>query len=262
MHVVSRSRGDFIIKSDDSISRTHATLELDKGNLYLIDNGSKYGTYLNAGIDKKVKLEANTKTTLRKGDKIRFGLTNSKYALEQLKIVTLTSQIKPDKALDLQNTLSCIGGAIVDKFSDSCTHLTMDSIYVTIKVLLALVANIPIVTPKYWQDLSELIFNESKIIHDCSAYLPPRSESLLRDKTADFHLNPARKVLFEGKKFYFITKKNMDLYSNIITMAGMYILNRNKTSSIHNKLILKVDPAIILETESLIKNLSAKIRLL
>lgn len=104
----------------------------------------------------------------------------------------------------------------------------METLSVTFKVLLALLVEIPIVTPKYWNDLKESILTEKKIISNCKDYVPSISEPILRDKIEDFYVNPARKELFKNIKFYFLLKRDMNLYKQIIILAGMFLKTFSK----------------------------------
>lgn len=222
-HVISRSNGDLIILDDKSISRSHANLELKNERLFLIDLNSKYGTYLNNGIETKTRIKPNVQIELKCGDNIKFGQLSCDWIVDEFKVNTLASQLKIDQRTNLIKTLDQIGGKLITDFKDDCTHLTMDNIAVTIKVLQALIMGIPIVTSKYWKALFDSIKNE-KLILSFRNFMPPISEGFLRANNEDFYINKNRKTLFKDLKFYFMLKRHMDSFENVINMAGMMIL--------------------------------------
>lgn len=63
----SKPNNDLCIKGDDYVSGNHAYLSYQKGSLFLFDQDSRNGTYLN---DKQV---TKTPSVLRNGDHIRLG---------------------------------------------------------------------------------------------------------------------------------------------------------------------------------------------
>jgi pSer/pThr/pTyr-binding forkhead associated (FHA) protein len=61
------SNNDLCIPGDDSVSGNHAYLRYEKGGLFLFDQGSLNGTFLN---DQRV---TGTPLMVRHGDRIRLG---------------------------------------------------------------------------------------------------------------------------------------------------------------------------------------------
>jgi len=69
---------DFQITKDSQISREHFAIEKDEdGEFILVELGSSNGTFIN-----DEKLEANSITKLKDGDKIRAGRQNFRYKVK------------------------------------------------------------------------------------------------------------------------------------------------------------------------------------
>ena len=67
------SASDIVLKSDDYVSGQHARLTRHGGVLYVEDNGSTNGTYVNDN-------RAVGATLLKSGDKVRVGSTTFRYS--------------------------------------------------------------------------------------------------------------------------------------------------------------------------------------
>ena len=62
-----RSRVDYCISNDNSVSRLHLKIRVRDGRCYVVDMGSKNGTYINGN-----KLTPNYETMIQNGDKLRI----------------------------------------------------------------------------------------------------------------------------------------------------------------------------------------------
>lgn len=81
---------EFQILKDSQISREHFAIEKDEsGNFLLVELGASNGTFLN-----DVKLESNSITKLKTGDRIRAGRQIFIYSLRAPKKSTTTSLVK------------------------------------------------------------------------------------------------------------------------------------------------------------------------
>lgn len=144
------------------------------------------------------------------------------FSFESYKFIVAASALSADKKLTLKAALDKCQGKYVEKWSDKCTHLTVEKLTLTVKVLQALVGGKPIVTPNYWSDYAESV--EKKVsLPDINKYnRPPVFEHLLRSDF-EYKVDPRRKTLFENKLFVFLkssTKKQME---DVIKSCGKFV---------------------------------------
>lgn len=248
------------------MSRTHATLSLKKGCLILTDEGSKYGVYLNDNIENKVRLISKSQTVLKKGDRVNFGLKQSEFVVEEIKIQTATSTMTLEERKELQEKLNRIGGKVVDNVTTECTHLTMNKIVVTTKQLLSMVIGFPIVSLNYWDDILKAI-TEHKPLPDAKQYLPEVGEVCFSKDGHLFAVNTARKQVFKGKTFYFFSSKQYEIYKEVIDFGGGKPIALDKVSDTkksqlvaQNAVVMRYDAEPHSQAHSKIEALSSYIR--
>lgn len=234
-----RSNTDIVLSNDASISRNHAKLEVstvnDNDKVIIKDVNSKYGTYLlkNNEDGKPLKI-TNEGYELKNNDRIRIGLRNHIFSLifkPKIKYHVLISRVHENDKNNLQKIFDKISGKMLNSWCDSCTHLTTTKTGITEKVACALASGIPIVNINYWNDV--LKAQEKKLtLPDATKYMPPLDNAFLDDKQASLSPNSLRKKIFDGLVFYHFEKKQCDLYSTMIRLAGGQSLEYNKTCKI------------------------------
>lgn len=144
------------------------------------------------------------------------------FRLEQIELITTGTHLSTNNKDQLKSALKVLGGSYVESWTVECTHLTVQNITVTGKLLLALLDNKPIVTQNYWTAFAE---NISKHLPppDINKYNnPPIAEPLL--KNIDFK-SMSRRGLFQGKIFIFASEHSMKDMEEIIKKAGKIIHN-------------------------------------
>lgn len=110
----------------------------------------------------------------------------------------------------------------MDKWSSLCTHLAVEKLTLTVKVLQALVQGKPIVTLDYWADYAKAIEN-SKPAPDLARYSkPPVAEHLF---SSDFECtyDEKRKSLFENKVFVFLKASTKKQLEDVIKSCGKLV---------------------------------------
>src|SRR5579872_6849220 len=70
---VGRKVDKDLVIADPRVSRDHALIELEEDGFYLVDQGSKHGTFINGERIQRQKLERN--------DRLEFGARDSSYAI-------------------------------------------------------------------------------------------------------------------------------------------------------------------------------------
>lgn len=219
-YVVSRNEqsGDLILAGDSSISRLHAFLYPTKSHVKVIDSGSKYGVYINDNIHTDIEIPKNQPAELYAGDQIRFGRLKNLWRLEAVQIVSLTSTLSATDKVDLVKDLTVLNGTCLSDWDSTCNYITVSNILITIKVLHALSAAIPIVKPSYWRAYITAIRNKSTPPTP-DAFLPPIEEPYL-PADVSFLPNINRKRLFAGKTFVFMIRGHKDKFHEVIKLAG------------------------------------------
>lgn len=206
---------DFAIQDDPSISRKHVTLTAssDEG-LFITDLDSRYGTFIN-----NLKQDGKNKVKLSNGDIVKFGKLNCIWKVNEKSFVTCTSTMKGENIQNVKQNLAKIGGLLKNDWDSTCEYLTMPAITLTIKVVLALVQGSYIVTAEYWNQCVESI-NKNVRLPDPNKFTPEILESTLNKDIVSFLPNKNRANLFAGKKFVFLSKKQYDMYKNVLSKGS------------------------------------------
>ncbi|GLG98719.1 Uncharacterized protein GBIM_05321 [Gryllus bimaculatus] len=227
-HVVGRKNCDLVFGSDQSISRTHAIIEVTHpqsnwGNpekkpvVELKDAGSKYGTTLTTGSN-TTKVEENVTKNLKENDMIHFGVQFNKWLNYKPLIVVISSLPKAEKQ-KVQTIIGELGGFVVNEWHPQTSHLTMANFTMTVKAINALALAKHIVTPQYWISLKTAIASKGNI-PKCEDYVPPIGETVLNEHNVSFLANPKRKSLFSGKTFYFFSEPQFKDHGCMVQAAG------------------------------------------
>ncbi|KAF7669724.1 hypothetical protein LDENG_00146990 [Lucifuga dentata] len=210
---VGRKNCDIILPNDQSISRAHAVLTLTEQALTLKDT-SKYGTFLN-----NQRLTENTPVDLKTGDSVTFGVFESKFVVDCQKLVVCSSCLDNDGKASLTNVLPPLGGKLVNAWTQDCTHLTMPSVKVTIKTISALLCCRPIVKPEFFSELREAI-QQKLPPPKAESFIPEIAEPSLNKKDVNLGAIPARRQLFTGKTFLFLSAKQLKRLSTAVSLGG------------------------------------------
>ncbi|XP_058824827.1 nibrin isoform X2 [Topomyia yanbarensis] len=218
-HTVSRSVGELIIQGDQSISRNHAFLYPEPKTLKVVDAGSRYGTFLNEAIESsKGKIPNDVPIELKEHDRIRFGMCQSVWQVCRVEFTCITSTISVSPPL--QEALRKLGGRVDDTFQRDVTRfLIMKSITTTTKLLMCLIAQIPVVKPEYFEKCVSAV-ETGLPFPDADRFVPEFTESYVSKEGINFTKVPGRASLFTGLVFVFVKAKHMSLYENIINLAG------------------------------------------
>ena len=218
--IVGRKR-DLDLQGDDSISRIHAQLNVINGELYITDQGSRYGTYLNDKLQLDEKIEAKVAVKLNLNDRIRFGRFENEWSVSEMKMKTLLSIIDNERRSKLDKVLELCQVESVEDWDKDVTHLTMPprQCTLTMKLLYALASGIPVVTSDYWVVVQQNILNNVGL-PKTSEHLPQLKNEYINVDSVSLQVNEKRKKLFAGKSFIFTSSKQMSVFENIIKAAG------------------------------------------
>ncbi|XP_067054438.1 nibrin-like [Acropora muricata] len=222
-HVIGRKDCTILIQDDASISRKHSIItvnhdefnlgDLNKMSQVVIQDFSTYGTFVNG-----VKISGSI--SLKTGDEILFGKNNSYYKLRCSRLVVTTSCLEEKKKKPLKSLVHKFGGHILGDWQPNITsHLVMDGLTFTRKVIHALAECCPIVTPSYFVDIANST-SQSTALERVHSYLPPLKEETISSMSKGFLPNEARRTLFKGKTFIFISKKQFKQYHAAVESSG------------------------------------------
>ncbi|KAH7966754.1 hypothetical protein HPB49_019196 [Dermacentor silvarum] len=225
---VGRKGADILIANDASISREHAVLSVaplpdDRlGDVSFVpllrvkDLGSKYGTSVNSR-----ELGKSEETALREGDIVTFGKLGSKYKMcYNAPFVVTTSCLSTPEKERLKDTLKKIGARLKPEWSDRCTHVVMAAIRLTMKTTAALLAAKPVVTPGFFTEVQNRVQRQDLTDVDPAAFIPDVTEECLTLSKETFGCNEARKSVFSGKTFYFLTEKQYKSLGELVVSGG------------------------------------------
>lgn len=232
-------------QTQSSLGRFHATLHPSEDRVEIVDTESKYGTYINEQINSNVRIDPKVPVQLKDGDTIRFGFIDFTWKLEKVDIVVLTSTLNDREKNNLRRDVTTLGGKFVDQWSDSCTHLVVKTLTLTVKVLQSLCHAIPIVKPDYFRAMVSSI-RSNGTMPTVESFQPAIVERV-GGNTWSMDVNIDRKRLFVGKTFVFMNSRQMETFKGIIE-CGM-----GKCSSLDTKKWQRrslVNPGIIVISDS------------
>lgn len=219
-YTVGRSAGDLILNGDASISREHAIIHVTPHEIQIEDKGSKYGVYLNKDCQTNNKMPLNQPKQLQIGEIVRFGQLQNIWRLEQIIINCCTSTLDKDLLPVLKAQLKIINGKLMNNWDETCTHLVMPNVTVTVKVLQSLAHGIPIVKPNYWDTYIQYATENRPNLANVNKFVPDISEPFIMKESTLMHVNLDRQRLFTGKTFVFMVRQHMLNFESIIKLAN------------------------------------------
>ncbi|OXB75864.1 UNVERIFIED_CONTAM: hypothetical protein H355_016619 [Colinus virginianus] len=209
-YVVGRKNCAILIQDDQSISRSHAVLTVIRPEtthsqsvsapVLTIKDTSKYGTFVNGS-----KL-SGTSRSLESGDRVNFGVFESKFRVEYESLVVCSSCLDVAQKAALNEAIQQLGGLVVNEWTKECTHLVMASVKVTVKTICALICGRPIIKPEFFNELIKAVQSRQQLPTPESFY-PPVDEPSIGIDNLDLSWHPERKKVFSGKTFVFLTAK-------------------------------------------------------
>jgi len=242
---VGRKDSDILILNDRSVSRKHAKFLVEKiginktndptykPQVILKDLDSKFGTTVNMQ-------RINGSVILLENSSIKFGAF-SEYRLKYVPIVICFSSLTSVEKAELIALAVKNGITITKSWNTECTHLIMNKVKVTQKVILALVFNKEIVNMKWLEDFENCDIKNFKLPVE-SNFFPLISENDIFDKlTPDvFRPNIKRKELYKGITFVIFSLSQCNKLASIIEAAnGSYVslydkMKNNEIKSIND----------------------------
>ncbi|KAM4684694.1 nibrin [Amazona ochrocephala] len=222
-YVVGRKNCAILIQHDMSISRSHAVLTVSRPGttssqslsvpVLTVTDTSKYGTFINGS-----KL-GGTSESLQSGDRINFGVLESKFRIEYEPLVVCSSCLDVAQKTALNQAIQQLGGLVVNEWTKDCTHLVMVSVKVTVKTICALICGRPIIKPEFFVELIKAIQSRQQLPNHKSFY-PPVDEPSIGTEKVDLSEHPERKKIFSGKTFVFLTAKQHKKLGPAVILGG------------------------------------------
>ncbi|XP_029332224.1 nibrin isoform X2 [Mus caroli] len=223
-YVVGRKNCGILIENDQSISRNHAVLtvnfpvtslsQTDEIPTLTIKDNSKYGTFVN-----EEKMQPGLSCTLRTGDRVTFGVFESKFRVEYEPLVVCSSCLDVSGKTVLNQAILQLGGLMANNWTEACTHLVMSAVKVTIKTICALICGRPIIKPEYFSEFLKAV-QSKKQPPEIESFYPPIDEPAIGSKSVDLSGRHERKQIFKGKTFVFLNAKQHKKLSSAVAFGG------------------------------------------
>ncbi|NXL28679.1 NBN protein, partial [Glaucidium brasilianum] len=225
-YVVGRKNCAILIQDDQSISRSHAVLTVSRPEttpgqslsipILTVTDTSKYGTFVNGS-----KLNG-TSVSLQSGDRINFGVFESKFRVEYEPLVVCSSCLDVAQKTALNQAIQQLGGLVVNEWTKECTHLVMVSVKVTVKTICALICGRPIIKPEFFVELIKAIQSRHQLPnHERQVFFcPPVDEPAIGTENLDLSEHHERKKIFSGKTFVFLTAKQHKKLGPAVILGG------------------------------------------
>ncbi|XP_058524793.1 nibrin-like isoform X2 [Ochotona princeps] len=210
-YIVGRKNCAILIEDDQSISRNHAVLtahfavtdlsQTDEIPVLTIKDNSKYGTFVN-----EEKMQNKLPQTLKTGDRVTFGVFESKFRVEYEPLVACSSCLDVSGKTALNQAVLQLGGLTVNSWTKECTHLVMMSVKVTIK-------------PEYFTEFLKAV-QSKKQPPQLESFYPPIDEPAIGNNNIDLSRRQERKEIFKGKTFVFLNAKQYKKLSSAVVFGG------------------------------------------
>ncbi|XP_019405786.1 PREDICTED: nibrin isoform X2 [Crocodylus porosus] len=223
-YVVGRKSCAILIQNDQSISRNHAVLMVSppESNLsqsvtvpvLTVKDTSKYGTFVNGE-----KLLNETSKTLKSGDRVNFGVFESKFRIEYEPLIVCSSCLDVSGKTALNQAILQLGGLVVNEWTEKCTHLAMVSVKVTVKTICALICGRPIIKPDYFVEFIRSVQAKQQL-PTLESFYPPVDEPSIGTEKVDLSMRHERKTIFRGKTFMFLNAKQHKKLSPSVILGG------------------------------------------
>ncbi|XP_057647060.1 nibrin isoform X2 [Chionomys nivalis] len=157
--------------------------------------------------------------TLKTGDRVTFGVFESKFRVEYEPLVVCSSCLDIPGKTDLNQAVLQLGGLTTNSWTEECTHLVMASVKVTIKTICALICGRPIVKPEYFSEFLKAV-ESKKQPPEIESFYPPIDEPAIGSKSVDLSGRQERKQIFKGKTFVFLNAKQHKKLSSAVVFGG------------------------------------------
>lgn len=223
-YIVGRKNCAILIENDQSISRNHAALRVnfpvtslsqtDEIPTLTIKDNSKYGTFVN-----EEKMQTGLSCNLKTGDRVTFGVFESKYRVEYEPLVVCSSCLDVSGKTVLNQAILQLGGLTANNWTEECTHLVMSSVKVTIKTICALICGCPIIKPEYFSEFLKAV-ESKKQPPEIESFYPPIDEPAIGSKSVDLSGRHERRQIFKGKTFVFLNAKQHKKLSLAVVFGG------------------------------------------
>ncbi|KAM6171735.1 nibrin [Erethizon dorsatum] len=157
--------------------------------------------------------------TLTTGDRITFGVFESKFRVEYEPLIACSSCLDVSGKTALNQAILQLGGLTVNNWTEECTHLVMVSVKVTIKTICALICGCPIVKPEYFTEFVKAVQSKQQP-PQIESFYPPVDEPAIGSKNIDLSGRQERKQIFKGKTFVFLNAKQHKKLSSAVVFGG------------------------------------------
>lgn len=225
-YIVGRvAQCDFRLADDTSVSREHAVIHRSSSGVRIEDTGSKYGVFINDGINTNKEIAKKTAIDLQIGNIVRFGRLENIFRLENFEIKVCTSSMNSDEIDKLNKHLKIMDGKLLSVWSTDCTHLVMTNVTVTVKVLQSLAHGIPIVSPEYFEAYVKCATAQESTLPNVNEFVPPIVEPFIIKEPKMMEVHLERQRLFQNKTFVFMVKRHMEKFAPIILLAAGKCIN-------------------------------------
>ena len=204
--------------NDKSVSRDHAEIFVDNGILYVMDKGSKFGTFLCDDGN----VEPNERKEVNDGQLIQFGATQSFVVVYKLKLQVCLTRLNKDKKKMVVDAIKRLGGSIVENV-DFATHIVTSPPFnsVTPKLMAAVVygQEKKLITPEWFEFALAETENGAVTIPHEALYFPEIDTSKVQLENKDM----PRIGLLQGKTVLVARKKDEE-YVCLLQGCGAKII--------------------------------------
>jgi len=162
---------------------------------------------------------------LHENDEIVFGTNKAlKYTIKKLALRFCSNNLDKNQ----KERLKCLVSKLGCHFHDTCfTHLVMNEICLTEKVVLCLALANPIITIEWLQAIVDRNENLALALPDVKSFYPSLSKDIKEDISV-FYPDIARKSIFQNKTFVFLSAQQEESFRDIVIAAGGKVISSFK----------------------------------
>lgn len=216
-----------IQNNDKTVSRDHARVTINNDILSIIDNNSKFGTF----IDDKSNTKINETYQVKSGQIIKFGAAVTRLRFLKCQYIFSTTLISKDERERIKKLSKVLGARIINNVEDS-SHLICPKYGATTKMLTAIVLEKKIITTSWLSFVEEPSNQKLSLVPKCVDYSPPATDEF-NSYIATAHLK--RSELLKNYTVFVTMKADMQ-YGPIFKQCASNVID---LSHIDDKSLLR-----------------------
>lgn len=202
-----------------NVSEIHAIFELTETGVQLTDNDSKHGVFISNDTAQFQRIPANQPVELQLNDVIHIGKKNNVIQLNKMNIKVCESRLKDSDKQKLKEIMLNVNGTWLENYDSECTHLVMEKLYVSSRMMEAYAHGTPTVSLAFWLKFIENA-RQGIALPNAKDFTPKLTKPYMLALPSGAIANKDRQHLFAKKTFVFLDEVQKNGFNTIVKLAG------------------------------------------